>query len=138
MSTTSTTPVITAAAVSIDAFLLAIAAGTGIPADVYAPDAALDATVPNWRFRVDGPSAIAAEYSRWFASPGSFAELTRSPLPDGEVITYVLSWTEDGVPHAAHHCHVIRLTVDGLIGSDTVFCGGRWPAALLAEMAAAT
>lgn len=27
--------------------------------------------------------------------------------------------------------------VDGRITTDTVFCGGRWPASLLAEMAEA-
>ena len=41
-----------------------------------------------------------------------------------------------GVRHAAHQVHL--LTVDGdRITRDTVFCGGRWPAALLAEMEAA-
>ena len=45
-------------------------------------------------------------------------------------------YLEDGVPHAAHQVHLV--TVDaGRISRDTVFCGGRWPAALLAEMEAA-
>ena len=52
------------------------------------------------------------------------------------MIEYTLSWSENGVPHAAHHMH--RLTVrDNRIVADTVFCGGRWPAKLLAEMEAA-
>ncbi len=43
------------------------------------------------------------------------------------------------MPHASHHCHV--LTIDpfldgGRIVADQVWCGGRWPAALLAEMEA--
>ena len=41
-----------------------------------------------------------------------------------------------GVPHAARHCHVLRFDSDGLIVEDRFFCGGRWDAALLAEMAA--
>lgn len=121
---------------TIDSFLAAIAGGRGIPAELYAPEATLDATVPNWRFAVRGPAAITAEYNRWFAAPSRFEELTRAALPGGEVVRYLLSWTESGVPHAGHHCHILSLADDGRITSDVVFCGGRWPASLLAEMAA--
>lgn len=39
----------------------------------------------------------------------------------------------------APHNHMHRLTVrGGRIVADTVFCGGRWPASLLAEMEAAS
>jgi hypothetical protein len=53
-----------------------------------------------------------------------------------DVIEYTLSWSENGVPHAAHHLHLLTVR-DGLITADTVLCGGRWPASLLAEMEAA-
>ncbi len=132
----TTTPRTDPAAVT--SFLDAVAAGRGVPDELYAPDVTLDATVPNWRYTLHGREAVAAEYGRWFRDPASFEELARSPLPDGEVVTYLMSWTEHGVPHAAHHCHLIRLDDAGLISSDTVFCGGRWPAQLLAEMAAAS
>lgn len=122
---------------TVDAFLAAVAAGRGIPEGLYADDATLDATVPNWRLTKRGPAAIAGEYGRWFADPGTFEELSRTPSPSGEVVTYLLTWVESGVPHAAHHCHSLTLGDDGLIKSDVVFCGGRWPASLLAEMAAA-
>lgn len=121
---------------TIDSFLTAVTAGAGVPVELYSSDATLDATVPNWRFTVRGPEAIAAEYGRWFGQSGAFEELVRSPLPDGEVVTYLLTWTESGVPHAAHHCHRLRVDDAGRIASDVVFCGGRWSAALLAEMAA--
>lgn len=133
---TTTTP--TAGTRTIDRFLAAIAAGRGIPADMYAADATLDATVPNWRFPVRGADAIAAEYGRWFADPAEFDELSRIALPDGEAITYLLTWTESGVPHAGHHCHMLTTDGDGRITADVVFCGGRWPASLLADMAAAS
>ena len=82
--------------------------------------------------------AIRAEYARWFADPGHFHELRRCPIDDGasEVVEYTLSWQENGVPHAAHHMHLLTVR-DDLIVADTVFCGGRWPASLLAEMEAA-
>jgi hypothetical protein len=122
----------------IDEFLQAVK-DAKIPAcDVWSADAVLDATVPNWRLRVVGDDAIRAEYARWFVSPARFEELRRHPLDGGsaEVVEYTISWTEDGVPHAAHHMHLLRVG-DGRIVADTVFCGGRWPAALLAEMESA-
>jgi hypothetical protein len=126
-----------AAPTAIDAFLDAVATGAGIPAELYAPDAVLDATVPNWRLHRHGPAAIAGEYTGWFVNPAEMEELTRWPTGGGEVVRYLLAWTEGGVPHAAHHCHQLVLDGEGRIASDTVFCGGRWPAGLMAEMAAA-
>ncbi len=122
---------------AIERFLTAIQTATIQACDAWSADATLDATVPNWRLHACGPDAIRAEYACGFAEPGQFGELRRCRLDgDGEVVEYTLSWTENGVPHAAHHMH--RLTVrDDQIVADTVFCGGRWPASLLAEMEAA-
>lgn len=122
---------------AIDTFLTAIETGTGVPVGCYAEGASLDATVPNWRFTVRGPEAVAAEYGRWFAHPARFEELDRRPTPGGEVVSFFLTWEEGGVPHASHHCHVLTLAPDGRIVHDRVWCGGRWDAALLAEMGAA-
>jgi hypothetical protein len=78
--------------------------------------------------------------ARWFADPGQFGEFRRFPVrADGgpsEIVEYTLSWTENGVPHAAHHMHLLTVRDDHIV-ADTVMCGGRWPAALLAEMEAA-
>jgi hypothetical protein len=127
----------------VDKFLQAIENAAISSCDAWGAGATLDATVPNWRMRVSGPDAIRAEYARWFADPGRFEELRRYPVRDNgaeesatEVVEYTLSWSENGVPHAGHHLHVLTVR-DDLIVSDTVFCGGRWPAALLAEMEAA-
>jgi hypothetical protein len=125
----------------VDRFIEAITAGRGGDlADIYADDAELDATVPNWRFSMTGADAIGAEFARSFAHPGQLEESDRRETADGVVITYLLTWEQDGVPHAAHHCHVLTIdpTIeDGRIVADKVWCGGRWPAALLAEMEAA-
>jgi hypothetical protein len=118
----------------VDLLLTAIRTGSPL-GELYRCDAHLDATVPNWRFAVDGATAIGTEYGRWFAHPGRFSELRRTPTADGEVVEYTLRWTEDGTPHAAHHVHV--LTVDRArdrIATDRVWCGGRWDAALLDQM----
>ena len=97
----------------------------------------LDATVPSWRFGAEGPDAIAATYGGWFADPGRFEGLDRWPVEGGEVVRYLLTWTQGGVPHAAHHVHLLATDVEGRIARDTVFCGGRWDATLLAQMAEA-
>lgn len=120
----------------VDGFLEAIISGEGVPTTLYAEDAVLDATVPNWRFQAAGPEAISAQYATWFADPGRFEQLERRPTPDGEVVTYLLTWQEVGELHAAHHCHVITLGPNGRIARDVVWCGGRWGAPLLAEMGA--
>jgi hypothetical protein len=122
----------------IDTFLKAIESAAIPSCYAWGDDATLDATVPNWRLHATGPDAIRAEYARWFADPGRFDELRRCPLGDGtgEAVEYTLSWQENGVPHAAHHMHLLTVRENKIV-ADTVMCGGRWPAALLAEIEAA-
>lgn len=121
----------------VDKFLQAIKNAAIPGCDIWSADATLDATVPNWRMHKTGPDAIRAVYSRWFADPGHFDELRRFPVTGvGELIEYTLSWQENGVPHAAHHMHLLTVRDDRIV-SNTFFCGGRWPAKLLAEMEAA-
>ncbi len=120
----------------IDGFLAAVAAGT-VTADLYEPDAVLDAVVPGWRRQVSGAPAVVAEYGRWFADPGQFCELRRHETATGAVTEYTLQWVQEGVPHAARHVHVLDVSARGLIQSDHVWCGGRWPETLLAEMSGA-
>ena len=120
----------------VDRFLSEIGAGRGISPEIWVDDAHLDATVPMWRFELTGAAAVAAQFSRWFDLPTTVESAVRRPIPGGEVVELDLSWVMDGVPHAAHQVHL--LAVDGeRISADTAFCGGRWPASLLAEMEAA-
>lgn len=113
-----------------------IASGTGIGGEVYAPDVAFDATVPNWRFQLSGADAVRDKLSSWYADPGEFSSLDRLPVPDGELVTFTLHWSEDGVDHTSHQAHLLAVTGDR-ISAHTVWCGGRWPADLVAEMAGA-
>jgi hypothetical protein len=123
----------------VDRFLAAVCAGDPLTAsDLYLPDAILDAVVPGWRFSVSGAAAIAAEYDRWFGAPGTVDELRRLPTVDGEVMEYTLQWEENGVPHGARHVHLLSIDRQAdRISADHVWCGGRWPADLLAQMGAA-
>jgi hypothetical protein len=120
----------------IERYLAAIEGAAMAGCDVLSSEVILDATVPNWRFSVRGDAAVRAELSRWYADAGSFEELKRTPLPTGELVEFTLRWEQGGVPHAIHQAHIVEVT-DGRISRDQVWCGGRWPATLLAEMAEA-
>ncbi len=116
-------------------FLDAVTEGRGIPTDLYAPSAVLDATVPLWRLEAHGPTAIAGQLSGWYADPGRLSEVVRSPLPGGEVVRLTLAWSENGNPMASHQVHL--LDVDGgVITRHDVWCGGRWEASLQADIEA--
>ena len=117
----------------VDRFLDAVCAADIDRCDAWSSGATLDATVPNWRFRRVGPDEIRETYRGWFADRGKLEQLRRHPIAGGEVVEYLLTWTEDDVPHAAHHLHLLDI-VDDRIVADVVMCGGRWPASLLAEM----
>jgi hypothetical protein len=124
---------------TLDRLLELIAAGRGRDmGELYASDALLDATVPGWRFQKRGGAAIAAVWASWFDEPGRFEELDRAPTPDGEVLRYLVASEEDGRAFAAHHCHLLTLDeASGLIVRHQVWCGGRWYADRLQEMAEA-
>jgi len=128
MTTTVTLPV-------VDRFLAGIEAGQPI-GDVYAADATLDATVPGWRFQLQGVDAILDEYGRWFADPGRFHSIERHPLPDGVLIRYVQDSGVDAAAITVHHMHHLTI-VDDKVTRDVVFCGGRWGPAAVAQMGAA-
>jgi hypothetical protein len=119
----------------ISTLLDSVAAGSGIPAELYAPGAVLDAVVPMWRLEAHGPEAIATQLSGWYADPGSFTDVVRTPLPNGELVRYTLEWTEKGAPWACHQVHVVAIG-DGLITRHEMWCGGRWDASVQAEIEA--
>jgi hypothetical protein len=127
-SSTSTT--------AVDRLLAGIEAGS-IDQGIFADDARLDATVPNWRFSVHGGEEVRAQLAGWFADPGRFEAVGRTPLPDGELVEFTLTWEERGVLHTCHQAHILKV-VAGKVVADTAFCGGRWPAQLVAEMQAAS
>ncbi len=118
----------------VDRLLAAIASAQIADAtDIWAPTAEVDATVPEWRFPVHGDEMIRAEFAKWYNYPITLEGLTRTPLPTGELVEFTLSWVEEGVPHGGHQAHVLHVERDRVI-QHTVWCGGRWPASLMAEM----
>lgn len=121
----------------VDRFLGGLGAeGAGLEGDVFAADAVLDATVPMWRLEVVGGDAVRTQLDEWFALGVTWEAVNRRPVTGGEAVELDFAWIEDGVPHAGHQVHLLEIE-HGRIRRDTMFCGGRWPADLLAEMEAA-
>ena len=119
----------------VSALLEDICGGIGLRPEIYADDVVLDATVPGWRFAQHGSDAVRAQLAEWFADPGAFDELARTPLPEGELVTFTLRWLEDGAPWTAHQVHLLTVR-DGRITHQQAWCGGRWSADRVAAMAA--
>ncbi len=136
MTTTTDRPPTTTA---VDRLLELIETGQGAATDeVFAPGATLDATVPGWRFHLTGAEKIAKQFSSWFADVARYEELERHTSGGVEFVTYLIAAEDaNGVPYVAHQSHRLSIDAAGLIVSDQFFCGGRWDAALLAEMAEA-
>jgi hypothetical protein len=128
----------TTTSTACDRLLEAVTTPGTSTADVYATDAVFDATVPGFRFAVHGAEKIGYQYAEWFRDPATFDELERHATPTGEVVEYTIAWEEDGVLHAAHHVHVLSIDAEAdRVTSDRFWCGGRWPATVLAEIEAA-
>jgi hypothetical protein len=115
----------------------AVEHGLPIDAGVFSDDVVLDATVPMWRFHRRGAVATATELGGWFADAGRFEEFQTFDLPGGALVEFILTWEQHGVPHACHQTHRIEFGGDGRIRRLNAWCGGRWPANLLADMAQA-
>jgi len=122
-------------ATSIDFFLDSIRGSHG--SNPWSDDATLDAVVPGWRFSVHGSARIDEQFRAWFRDPGTLEEVRRHEIATGEIVELTVEWVENGVPHAARQIHVLDIDDDGRITHDAMWCGGRWPAQLLAKMGAA-
>ena len=71
---------------AVDRFLDAVCAASIDTCDAWAPDATLDATVPEWRFHKRGADQIRETYRGWFADPGRLEQLRRHPIDGGEML----------------------------------------------------
>lgn len=121
---------------AVSRLLDAVVSGAGVPADLFGPDAVLDATVPHFRFARRGPAAVAEQLSTWFADRGELSELGRTPVAGGEVVSFTLHWSEQGRRMSAHQVHLVTVEADRIARLE-VWCGGRWDPATQADIAEA-
>lgn len=119
----------------VTALLEDVCGGLGPREGIYAEEAVFDATVPGWRFQQHGQAAVRRQLAGWYDHPGQFEELSRVPVPGGEVVTFTLTWREDDGRRWTHQAHVLEVQ-DGRIVRQQAWCGGRWSEQRMAEMAA--
>jgi hypothetical protein len=134
-TTTDPQDALPSTAAVVEAYLEQLAAARIADSELFADDATFVATVPHWRFRVDGAEGIRAELGRWFAHPSRLDPLRRIPTPEGAVLLMGLRWTEDGQTWGGHQVHVLTVAAGSIERLD-VACGGRWGPELLAQMPA--
>ncbi len=94
-------------------------------ADVYAPDALLDANVPQWRFQRKGLEEIVDQYRTWYPARVRLVEWKPVPTAFGAVVQQA-DWSEHGDEELyARSLHVFRVD-GGLVGHHLLYCTGQW------------
>ena len=94
-------------------------------ADVYAPDALLDANVPLWRFQRKGLEEIVEQYRSWYPAPVRLVEWKPAPTEFGAVVEQAELSGDGDQETYARSLHVLRVD-GGLIVHHVLYCTGQW------------
>jgi hypothetical protein len=101
----------------------------------YAPDALVDAIVPQWRFQLQGPAAIREALAAGELILGRRVTHSHRAATDDGVLLEVEAWAPlDGEEQMWRGLHHIRI-VDGLVTEHICYCSGFWDAATIARQA---
>ncbi|BCJ27606.1 hypothetical protein AB0I55_30480 [Actinocatenispora sera] len=105
------------------------------PAGLFAPDAFLDLSVPQWRQQADGADTLVALRRRLHPSPGTVPRHRVDPTPTGFVVEWEERWTADGQDWYCREMARAEVT-GGAISALSVYCTGDWDADTQARHAA--
>ncbi len=99
----------------------------------FLADTVFDGSVPNWRFQLQGPAALAEELRGWTASHvWSITEQILTPTPDGVLLEIeTRGRCPGGDDHAEHDemsraALLFRIVADGRIADMKMYCAGEW------------
>lgn len=93
--------------------------------DVYAPDALLDANVPQWRFQRKGLEEIIDQYRAWYPARLRLVEWKPVTTDFGAVVEQA-EWAGDGDGETyARSLHVLRVD-GGFVVHHVLYCTGHW------------
>jgi len=94
-------------------------------AELYAPDALLDANLPAWRLQRQGTVAIVKQFEEWYPKPPRFVEWRERPTPWGAVVECAELHGKGA--DETYFRTVCLLLIDGeRIGLHIVYCTGAW------------
>lgn len=95
-------------------------------AEVYAPDALLDANVPQWRFQRKGLEEIVEQYRAWYPSHVRLVEWKPVTTAFGAVVEQA-EWSGGSEEEEtyARSLHVLRMS-GGLVVHHVLYCTGQW------------
>ncbi|HWC11986.1 MAG TPA: nuclear transport factor 2 family protein [Acidimicrobiales bacterium] len=102
--------------------------------EVYAPDALLDANVPQWRFQCKGVDQITAQYRAWYPASVRIAEWRPTLTAFGAVVEQA-EWAGDGADEVfARSVHLLHLERDRIV-RHVLYCTGQWDRATVERQA---
>lgn len=102
-------------------------ANWGALADVYAPDALLDANVPEWRFQRKGLDDIVAQYRDWYPQPVRITEWSETATDFGAVLEQAEQAADADTGDEAYSRSVHLFHVAGdRITRHVLYCTGTW------------
>ncbi|MGH9149829.1 MAG: nuclear transport factor 2 family protein [Acidimicrobiales bacterium] len=106
-------------------------------AELYRPDALLDANVPEWRYQLQGRGAIRAQFEQEAAEAGTGTRVTwwrAVPTGDGVVVEVEARFDHDGEERLWRQVNILR--TDGeAVTAHILYCTGIWDAATIARQA---
>lgn len=102
---------------------------------LYAPNAVLDAHVPQWRYQLQGGDAITAAIDESYPSPVRFTAARTFGTGDWQVLEVEAWFSQGGEERLFHELNLSRLA-DGSIAEHVVYCTGIWDTATIRRQAA--
>ena len=107
------------------------------PDGLFAPDAFLDLSLPQWRLQTDSADALVRVRLEGHPDPGRVSRWRADPTPDGFLFEFEERWT-DARGESWYAREMLRATVtDGRISEISIYCTGDWDQARQAEHAQA-
>lgn len=101
-------------------------------ATLYRPDALLDANVPEWRYQLQGPSAILQLFreEEMTLADWRLASSRAATMADGVVVEAEVHFDHEGEERLWRNVHIVHTDGES-ITDHVIYCTGIWDAATI-------